>query len=231
MGNGNLFFLRSPQQSSKKAGQVPILEQIPEEPFRVSLLERPKTKADGWFSRGKKTEATSNWDMILVSIVESTHQKNTGSAMSQETIGSESQTGQRGPSQWLPQTMLLLGTDASGKNHVASLWTKRLRAQGCQVEVRESRLCGAIAERDDHGDKSRLSHMAEQGFLLLFPLVKWMIPPAMALLLHWDARRFKPPGKNLLVVSHNPLRILAFTLGQNKRYLKNQTLPHGLKGP
>ena len=126
---------------------------------------------------------------------------------------------------WVPDTILLLGTDASGKNHVAGLWANKLKELGCDFVVREGALCGPVAERSGHGDKGRLSLMMERGFIFFFPLMKWMVPAVLTLLLYWDALRFKPPKHRLLVVSHSALRILAFYLGQSERYERSKTLP------
>jgi len=129
----------------------------------------------------------------------------------------------------VPHTILLLGTDASGKNHVARLIQRNLEAMNCDLVVREGWLCGAIATANHHGDKGGLSLLAERCFILLFPLIKWVLPLGMAVLLRWDAWRFKRSKQKTLVVSHNALRILAFYLGQNSRYLKSKTLPKWLE--
>ncbi len=126
---------------------------------------------------------------------------------------------------WVPGVILLLGTDASGKNHVANLWARKLKALGCDLVIREGGLCGKPAKQGDHGDKSQVALWAERGFIFLFPLARWTLPPALTLLLHWDAWRFKPPKQKMLAVSHNVLRILAFYLGQSRRHARDKTLP------
>lgn len=130
---------------------------------------------------------------------------------------------------WIPRVILLLGTDASGKNHVARLWARKIREQGLDLVVRESWLCGDEAEQSCHDDKSGLSLFAERAFLKCYPLLKWMVPLVLTILLRWDAFRFKHINAHLLIVSNSALRILAFYLGQNRGYHANHRVPRYLE--
>lgn len=125
----------------------------------------------------------------------------------------------------IPRTILLLGTDASGKNHVAALWAQRLRDQGCDLVVREGWLNGEPARTGDHGEKGKLSLLAERIFIILFPLMKWALPTLMGWLIRLDAARFKAPQQNLLVISHNAMRVLALCVGIGKKWQKEEHIP------
>ncbi len=125
---------------------------------------------------------------------------------------------------WTPETVLLLGTDASGKNHVGRLLVSRMKEAGCHLDVREGFLCGKPFEEKDHGEKGRLALLAESVFLWLFPITRYFLPFAMGVVLRLDALRFKRRGQKTFVISHNALRVLAFCLGQNKRFLKGGKL-------
>ena len=114
---------------------------------------------------------------------------------------------------WLPQTILLLGTDAAGKNHVARVWARRLHELGADLVVQEGWLAGKPADPDAEDEKSWLSHQAEQVFLWVFPWIAWFMPFALRWLLRRDIQRFREDGRRRLVVSHSALRILAFCLG------------------
>lgn len=114
---------------------------------------------------------------------------------------------------WLPRTLLLLGTDAAGKNHVARVWMQRMSEMGVEVRQQEGWLSGPAAEPEADEDKSWLSHLAERTFLRVFPSIAWGMPWALRFLMRRDARRFRDEGQRRLVISHSALRILAFCLG------------------
>ena len=120
---------------------------------------------------------------------------------------------------WLPRTILLLGTDASGKNHVADVWIQRLDESGHAPILQEGWLAGDAVDPDHDEEKSWLSHLAERTFLAVFPWIAWGMPLALRFLIRRDARRFRPDGRRRLVVSHSALRILAFCLGAQGRGL------------
>ncbi|MEO1365762.1 MAG: hypothetical protein AAFX50_01205 [Acidobacteriota bacterium] len=121
------------------------------------------------------------------------------------------------PAPWLPSTVLLLGTDAAGKNHVADVWIRRLAELGQPLLVQEGWLSAPPGEPQGDDEKSWLSKLAEETFLTVFPLLAWALPTILNLLLYRDLRRFPDDGRRRLVVSHSALRILAFTLGARGR--------------
>ena len=118
---------------------------------------------------------------------------------------------------WLPQTLLLLGTDAAGKNHVARVWTQRMAQLGVEVRQQEGWLSASAAEPEADDDKSWLSHVAEQTFLWVFPCIAWGMPWALRFLMRRDVQRFSMDGQRRLIISHSALRILAFCLGARSR--------------
>lgn len=122
---------------------------------------------------------------------------------------------------WLPETILLLGTDAAGKNHVAEVWLRRLGELGVSVELHEGWLAGRPSDPEAVDEKSFFSHLAEQTFLRVFPLIGWVMPLALNVLIWLDGRRFSVDGTRRLVVSHSALRILAFTLGARGRGIES----------
>ena len=119
--------------------------------------------------------------------------------------------------QELPTTILLLGTDAAGKNHVARAWTRKMEESGQAPDLIEGWLSGEAEEPQADEDKSSLSHLAELTFLTVFPLIAWFLPIALRFLMRRDARRFRRDGRRRLVISHSALRILAFCYGAQGR--------------
>lgn len=128
---------------------------------------------------------------------------------------------------WLPQTLLLLGTDAAGKNHVARVWTQRMAKVGVEVRQQEGWLSASAAEPEADEDKSWLSHLTERIFLWVFPCIAWGMPWALRFLMRRDVRRFCADGQRRLVISHSALRILAFTLGARGRRV--ESLPESIR--
>ena len=112
-----------------------------------------------------------------------------------------------------PETILLLGTDAAGKNHVARVWMRRMEALGLEPRMQESWLVSPAVDGEAEEKKSALSHLAEAVFLAVFPWIAGFLPLALRFLIRRDARRFRSDGQRRLIVSHSALRILAFTLG------------------
>jgi hypothetical protein len=129
----------------------------------------------------------------------------------------------------MPSRVLLLGTDASGKNHVASVWAKNLRQLGNTVELREGWLSQRPNASPQAHQKGRFAHHAEALFLWLFPILRWFLPPILAWLIRRDLRRFKDSSNLVMVVSHKALRILAFTLGQRPGFQAKRHVPKYLQ--
>lgn len=129
-----------------------------------------------------------------------------------------------------PDVILLLGTDAAGKDHVAVILETMIREAGGEVEKRRRFFAGAITEERSSTDKGLLDSLQERMFLLLLPSLGTLLPFLVNRLLLRDIRRFKPPAKKLIVVGHNGLRALAFYLGHSRKLSAKRRLPDYLIG-
>lgn len=116
-----------------------------------------------------------------------------------------------------PPVLLILGTDAAGKDHVAEFLIRRWRAAGHRVEKRTGKLAAPAADaRSSSERKGRWGRFQERVFLGLFPLLRPVLLAVARLLLARDRRRFRPSTLPLVVVSHTGLRLLALVLGQHR---------------
>jgi hypothetical protein len=122
-----------------------------------------------------------------------------------------------------PETLVILGTDAAGKNHVAEVVARMLTRSGRRVEIREGWFSKTASA--DKAEKGALSLFQEQLFLSTFGINRYLIPSLITLLIRRDLRRFKQPDHPLIVVSHTGLRILAFYLGHRFRRLDDIRIP------
>lgn len=123
----------------------------------------------------------------------------------------------------VPDTLLILGTDAAGKDHIASFIADRLSAAGHPVERRSKFFAApATTVRSSSDSKGRFARFLEQVFLVSFPLTRWLLPPLLPWLIDWDLRRFRRSADRLLVVSYTPVRLLAFCLGH--RYAREEDI-------
>lgn len=115
-----------------------------------------------------------------------------------------------------PSILLILGTDAAGKDYVADFLIRRWQAAGYAVEKRAGRFsASAVDDRSSSERKGRWGRFQEQVFLWGFPLLRpWLLNVARWLLA-WDRRRFRPASQPVVVVSHTALRLLALTQGQS----------------
>lgn len=116
-----------------------------------------------------------------------------------------------------PPVLLILGTDAAGKDYVADFLIRHWRAAGYTVEKRAGRFsASAVDDRSSSERKGRWGRFRERAFLGLFPLLRPLLPAVAWLLLARDRRRFQPSAVPLVVVSHTALRLLALVLGQQR---------------
>jgi hypothetical protein len=114
----------------------------------------------------------------------------------------------------IPDAILLLGTDASGKDYVANVLTDLIREAGGEVEKRQRFFGGKTISAASSEDKGFFDTLQEKTFLLLFQRLGFLMPLLVSLIIFWDSRRFRlPVEKKLVVVGHNALRALAFHLG------------------
>lgn len=127
---------------------------------------------------------------------------------------------QSGP---FPEVLVILGTDAAGKNHVAEALASMLARSGRRVELREGWFSKIPTAAE--AEKSALSLFQEQLFLSTFGINQYLIPSLIALLIKRDLRRFRKPDHPLIVVSHTGLRILAFYLGHRFRRIDDIRMP------
>ncbi len=112
-----------------------------------------------------------------------------------------------------PETILLLGTDASGKNHVANFMADMIAASGHTVEKRDGWLSKEAADIVSSEDKSSFDLMKEQAFITAFRVTKSMIPLLAGLLVRLDLIRFRRSNRRTIVIGHHAFRVLAFYLG------------------
>lgn len=112
-----------------------------------------------------------------------------------------------------PETILLLGTDASGKNHVANFMADMIEASGHSVEKRDGWLSKKAADIVSSEDKSTLDLMKEQAFIAAFAVTKSLIPLLAGLLVKLDLIRFRRSNRRIIVIGHHAFRVLAFYLG------------------
>ncbi len=127
---------------------------------------------------------------------------------------------QSGP---FPEVLVILGTDAAGKNHVAEALASMLAHFGRRVELREGWFSKTPTAAE--AEKGALSLFQEQLFLSTFGVNQYLIPSLIALLVKRDLRRFQKPDHPLIVVSHTGLRILAFYLGHRFRRIDDIRIP------
>ncbi|MBK8754753.1 MAG: hypothetical protein IPL99_25325 [Candidatus Competibacteraceae bacterium] len=116
-----------------------------------------------------------------------------------------------------PPVLLILGTDAAGKDYVAEFLIRHWQAAGYAVEKRAGRFsAAAVDDRSSSERKGRWGRFQEQVFLNLFPLLRPLLPVVARRLLARDRRRFRPSAVPLVVVSHTALRLLVLVLGQRR---------------
>ena len=113
----------------------------------------------------------------------------------------------------IPDTIVIVGTDAAGKDHVANIIASMIMEAGGKVEKCKRYLAGKVTEEASSTEKSCLELIAEWGFLKLFPFIGRLLPPVLHFLLKRDLCRFRRPVKKLVVIGHNCLRGFAFYWG------------------
>lgn len=118
-----------------------------------------------------------------------------------------------------PKLVLILGTDASGKDHVARLVLAHLQEAGAFLEKRRGWLSApaCAAETSEHKGPGRL--FSERLFLRIHPLIAWALPPALTLCILADVLVYRfLRRKPVMVVSHTALRLLAFHMGHDDAF-------------
>lgn len=121
-----------------------------------------------------------------------------------------------------PLVVLVLGTDASGKDYVAGLLRAHLAERGLLLEKRRGWLGAEPCDRPSSEDKHPFRLLLERIFLAGFPILRWVLRPALAWAIHADRILFQFARRaDIVLVSHTPLRLLAFDLGHGQ----NQNIP------
>ena len=125
-----------------------------------------------------------------------------------------------------PPVLLILGTDLSGKDHVANVYGDAALAAGVEIE-RGSGMFSAPADRRRSSEgKGCLALFLERFFLTTLPLHCRFLPVLTTFLVYYDLWRFRPvPQRRLVVVSHPPIRLLAFALGHLTARVEDLTVP------
>lgn len=108
--------------------------------------------------------------------------------------------------------ILILGTDAAGKNYLGQLLFQKIRATGMPCAFRERRL-SAADNGGEEKDKSAISHLAERVFISAYPLLSPILPYVVNGLITLDLALLKATHHSQIIVSHNALRLAAFNLG------------------
>ena len=115
--------------------------------------------------------------------------------------------------------VLILGTDASGKDHVARLVITHLQRAGIFLEKRRGWLSApaCAADSSEHKGPGRL--FAERLFLRIYPFIAWTLPTALTLCILADVLIYRLlRRKPVMVVSHTALRLLAFHMGHDDAF-------------
>lgn len=111
-----------------------------------------------------------------------------------------------------PTVLVILGTDAAGKDHVADFLIQRWEALGHAVEKRAGSFSAVSVDRRSSSDrKGVIGRGLERLFLTFFPVLRPLLAIVLPLMIRRDLRRFQRPDHPVLVVSHTALRLLAFS--------------------
>lgn len=130
----------------------------------------------------------------------------------------------------IPDVILLIGTDASGKDHVANVLINLIRESGGEVEKRQRFFSGKATNAVSSENKGRFDTFQEKAFLGLFKYLGFLMPLILSMVIVWDLRRFRlPDDKKLVLVGHNCLRGLAFHLAHVFSSIDQIRLPWYLK--
>lgn len=131
----------------------------------------------------------------------------------------------------MPRLLLIIGTDASGKDHVARLALRHLRERGANLERRRGWLSAPACDAHSSEHKGPVRLLAERLFLRIHPLIGWAMAPALALCILADTRLFRTLRRRpALIVSHTALRLLAFHMGHDASFRMPDRLARAIEG-
>jgi len=125
----------------------------------------------------------------------------------------------------IPDLVLILGTDASGKNHVTNFIADMMEKAGYEAEKRDGWFSQKNSDVVSSEGKGWFDLTKENVFLATFPLTKYFMPFLLVFLLHCDLKRFRKSSRKTIVISHTALRILAFWLGHRFEKQEDIRLP------
>lgn len=117
----------------------------------------------------------------------------------------------------IPDIVLIVGTDASGKDHLANILTQMITEAGGTWERRKRLLTGKPTQECHNAPKSRLELLLEKLFLLLLPSLGFLLPGGAEKILRHDIQKIRRQvsRNKVVVVGHNCLRGLAFYWGHH----------------
>jgi len=124
-----------------------------------------------------------------------------------------------------PNPLLILGTDAAGKNHIANFIAAMLESSGFKAEKREGGFSTPVTDAVSSEDKGPLALLKERVFLLTFPLSKYILPFLITFLIITDLKKHASSEKISIIISHTPIRVLTFYLGHIFKKEKDIRLP------
>jgi hypothetical protein len=116
-----------------------------------------------------------------------------------------------------PPTLVILGVDASGKNHIANLAADLLAARGHPAAKRSGWLAAHPRQVASSQDKGCVRRLEEWLFVTAYPLHRVLLPRLVDLAVRADLRLANRLGRRVgpgtILISHTPLRVLAFHVG------------------
>jgi hypothetical protein len=116
-----------------------------------------------------------------------------------------------------PPTLVILGVDASGKNHIANLAADLLAARGHPAAKRSGWLAAHPREVASSQDEGRVRRLEEWLFVTAYPLHRVLLPRLVDLAVRADLRLANRLGRRVgpgtILISHTPVRVLAFHVG------------------
>jgi hypothetical protein len=129
----------------------------------------------------------------------------------------------------VPDVILILGTDAAGKDHVANILSHMIREGGGHVQKRRGFFSATPSRTKDSTKKSLIDYAQERLFLATHGLIAPLMPALVGGVLLGDRLFFSRPDHKLIIIGHHALRALAFHLGRSKKSASSFCLPDYLK--
>ncbi len=122
--------------------------------------------------------------------------------------------------------ILVLGTDASGKDHVANILMHMIGEAGGATEKRQRYFSGKPTTAESSEGKGGFETFQEKIFLSLYKPLSFFLPLLLCLVTLWDLRQFAlPEGKKVVVIGHNCFRAMGFYLSHKFSSAEEIRLP------